>query len=151
MKNMNKLLVVFVVSILVLVTGCSGDKAEDNESSSSKKPSDSASSNNLDYGDYTADDPLVIKLAHGDQNTDPNISNKQSVAVMFKDYVEKYSGGAIKVDLKTAASGGERQILEQTQMGILDMSIMSDGPLTGYFNPIEAIYIPYLFNNDVIA
>lgn len=138
------------------VAGCGkgqGEKpAAAPSNSSAPAPSAAGSSGaSASLAPYTQSKPLVIRLAHGDKNLDPYISNKQVVAVLFKSFVEQASGGAVQVQLFGGTLGSESQIVQQVQMGSTEMMVMSDGPITGLFPELQVVYIPYLFPNERVA
>jgi tripartite ATP-independent transporter DctP family solute receptor len=94
--------------------------------------------------------PTVIKFAHVDPE-DVFISKKGALARAFKDIVEVETGGAIQVNLFPAGQlGGEREILESTKMGTIQMCAVS-GVIGGYFKPAMVLDIPYLFSSPAVA
>ena len=94
--------------------------------------------------------PIVIKLAHVDPE-DVFISKKGALARAFKDIVEVESGGAIQVNLFPSGQlGGEREILESTKMGTIQMCAVS-GVIGSYFKPAMVLDIPYLFSSPAVA
>ena len=94
--------------------------------------------------------PTVIKLAHVDPE-DVFISKKGAAARVFKDIVEAETSGAIKVQLFPAGQlGGERELIESTKLGTIQMSMVS-GAIAGYFKPAMVLDIPYLFSSAPVA
>ena len=94
--------------------------------------------------------PTVIKLAHVDPE-DVYISKKGAAARVFKDIVEAESSGAIEVQLFPAGQlGGERELIESTKLGTIQMSMVS-GAIAGYFKPAMVLDIPYLFSSAPVA
>ncbi len=99
---------------------------------------------------YVAAAPTVIKLAHVDP-ADVWQSKKGAMTRAFKDIVEAETGGAIKVDLFPASQlGSEREILEGTQLGTIQMCAVS-GVIGGQFKPAMVLDIPYLFSSPAVA
>ena len=94
--------------------------------------------------------PTVIKLAHVDPE-DVFISKKGAAARAFKDIVEAETSGSIKVQLFAAGQlGGERELIESTKLGTIQMSMVS-GAIAGYFKPAMVLDIPYLFSSAPVA
>lgn len=94
--------------------------------------------------------PTVIKLAHVDPE-DVYISKKGAATRAFKDIVEAESAGAIKVEVYPAGQlGGERELIESTKLGTLQMCMVS-GAIAGYFKPAMVLDIPYVFSSAPVA
>jgi TRAP-type transport system periplasmic protein len=72
-------------------------------------------------------------------------------AKAFKNYVEFRSNGEIEVKLFFAQFGGERELAEQVQQGTLDMSVVSDGAMAGFYKDMQVFSIPYLFPSSPVA
>ncbi|MBU2227972.1 MAG: DctP family TRAP transporter solute-binding subunit [Proteobacteria bacterium] len=97
-----------------------------------------------------AAEKIVIKLAHVDP-IDICISKKGAATRAFKEIVEAESVGAIQVDLFPAGQlGGERELIEATKLGTIQMSMVS-GAIAGYFKPAMVLDIPYLFPSAAVA
>ena len=94
--------------------------------------------------------PTVIKLAHADPE-DVYTSKKGAAARVFKDIVEAESSGAIQVNLFPSGQlGGERELIESTKLGTVQMCLVS-GAIAGYFKPAMVLDIPYLFSSAPVA
>ena len=73
-------------------------------------------------------------------------------AKAFRDYVNFKSGGDLKVELFFGTLGaGERELTEMTQQGALEMSLVADGAVTGFYKPLQVFAIPYLFPSSAVA
>lgn len=95
--------------------------------------------------------PYVIKFAHVDP-ADIYTSKKHAQAVAFKTLVETRSGGRVKVEIYPAGQlGSEREVLEQTRLGVVQMTSTADGAITGHFPEIMVLGIPYLFSSEPVA
>ena len=93
---------------------------------------------------------LVIKLGHADPE-DVYTSKKGAAARVFKDIVEAESSGAIQVKVFPSGQiGGERELIESTKLGTIQMCLVS-GPVAGYFKPAMVFDIPYLFSSAPVA
>lgn len=94
--------------------------------------------------------PTVIKLGHADPE-DVYTSKKGAAARVFKDIVEAESSGAIQVNLFPAGQlGGERELIESTKLGTIQMCLVS-GAIAGYYKPAMVLDIPYLFSSAPVA
>ncbi len=69
-------------------------------------------------------------------------------AVKFKQIVEKESNGQIKVIIHHSGSvGNETSILQQLQMGALQVGVITAGPIDKFVPAIKAIEFPFLFSS----
>ena len=94
--------------------------------------------------------PTVIKLGHADPE-DVYTSKKGAAARVFKDIVEAESSGAIQVNLFPSGQlGGERELIESTKLGTIQMCLVS-GAIAGYYKPAMVLDIPYLFSSAPVA
>jgi len=94
--------------------------------------------------------PIVIKFAHVDP-ADVFHSKKGAAGQAFKDIVEAETSGGIQVNLFPAGQlGGEREIIEGTKLGTIQMSMVS-GAIAGQFKPAMVLDIPYLFSSAPVA
>ncbi len=92
----------------------------------------------------------TIKLAHF-QTADLN-SPKHAASLAFKQYVESRTEGAIKVDIYPASQlGNGNTVMEGLELGNIQMGIVHDGAVGGYYKPFNVFAIPYLFNNHAEA
>jgi tripartite ATP-independent transporter DctP family solute receptor len=77
---------------------------------------------------------------------------KHAAALAFERFVERASDGAIQVDLFPASQLGDAaEVLEGLQFGTIQMGVVHDGPISGFFRPIELFSIPYLFTDQAEA
>jgi TRAP-type transport system periplasmic protein len=75
-----------------------------------------------------------------------------NAAMRFKNYVESKSNGELKVRLFPGNQlGSARDTTEMVQQGTLEMAFPSDGALAGFYKPIQAWSIPYLFTSAPVA
>ncbi|AEA33130.1 TRAP transporter substrate-binding protein [Hippea maritima] len=69
-------------------------------------------------------------------------------ALKLKQIVEKESHGQIKVIIHYSGSvGNETDILQQLQMGALQMGVITAGPIDKFVPAIKAIEFPFIFNS----
>ena len=74
----------------------------------------------------------------------PQLEAAESKAMAaFKSYVESRSDNKIQIRLIHGGAGGEREIMEQVRQGTLEMGLVSDGSIAGFYKPIQVLAIPY--------
>ena len=94
-------------------------------------------------------DPIIIKIGSIDSDAHPTI---QAMNKQFKEPVEKLSNGRIKVEIyPNAQLGGDREMSEAVQKGILQMAIPATSPLAGFDKRVQILDIPYLFSSRETA
>ncbi len=70
-------------------------------------------------------------------------------AVIFKNEVEEKSNGRIAIDIRSAAVlGGDVEIIEQTQMGLVHISIPPTGNLANFNEKMYLFDLPFLMPDD---
>ncbi|MBV8890096.1 MAG: DctP family TRAP transporter solute-binding subunit [Alphaproteobacteria bacterium] len=69
----------------------------------------------------------------------------------FKNYVEFESDGDIEVQAFYGTMGAARETTEQTKLGALQMTNAEDGAFGGFYPPIQALNLPYLFPTGAVA
>ena len=97
-----------------------------------------------------------IKIAHVDTPIKLNLSSTNGEfgscdikALGFKNIVEKRSEGRFKVKILPAGQlGGEREMIEMTKMGSLEMNACSAAPLANFAPEVMALQIPYIFKDE---
>lgn len=130
-------LIMALIMILSLATGCTKSEAP----APSTQPSGTSGSN-------TAETPKAevktIKYGH-------IVAEDHSVhlsAVKFKEYVEKESGGSLKVEIyPNGILGGDVQMTEAVALGTLQMALPSTSVLVMYSPMFGALDMPFMFNN----
>src|SRR5512139_801623 len=94
--------------------------------------------------------PIEIKLGHVDP-ADVCISKKGAAGATFKGLVEGGSGGNVVVKVFAASQlGNERELIEGTKIGTIQMSFVS-GAIAGFYKPAQVLDIPYLFSSGPVA
>ena len=87
---------------------------------------------------------LEIKLAHVVNEKDAF----HVAAEKFKELTEKYTKGAVTVAIcPNAKLGDERTLLERMKMGIVDMGIITTGPIINFVPSYGVIDLPFLFRD----
>lgn len=70
-------------------------------------------------------------------------------SVVFKEEVEKNSDGRIEINIRPAAQlGGDVEIIEQTQMGLVHMAIPPTGNLANFNEQMYLFDLPFLMSDD---
>lgn len=94
--------------------------------------------------------PITVKFAHG---MPPNEEEALHRGVaLFKKIVEQRSAGRVKVDIYPASQlGKEREQFEGVKLGTIEMCMIAEGPMAGFFPEIMVIGIPYLYGNEAEA
>jgi tripartite ATP-independent transporter DctP family solute receptor len=72
-------------------------------------------------------------------------SHNGHAAKVFAEEVEKRTGGRHKVTIN--ASVAEREMIESTQIGTLDVAITSTGPVGNFVPEVAVVDIPFLFRD----
>lgn len=158
-KTGKKLLaVVSAVSLAALtISGCGGgggtsssaaQTSESNKEQTQEK-AESADTGSADKDtDYTQGTPIVIKIAHVSQEGVPIDLASHKLGDMLK---EK-TGGRITVDVFPASAlGNNTELLEQLQMGTLEMAISSVAFLGAFTDSTALLDLPYLFQSNEAA
>ena len=92
--------------------------------------------------------PRVLKLAH--------TVNEQDAfhvgALKIKDIVDKESNGKLSVTIfPNGKLGDERVLLENIRKGIIDMAIITDGPVINFMPKFGVFGLPFLFRDEAHA
>ncbi|WP_424987209.1 TRAP transporter substrate-binding protein DctP [Microbulbifer sp. S227A] len=70
-------------------------------------------------------------------------------AMVFKDEVEQNSDGRIEINIRPAAQlGGDVEIIEQTQMGLVHIAIPPTGNLANFNEQMYLFDLPFLLSDD---
>ncbi|WP_116130745.1 TRAP transporter substrate-binding protein [Tropicimonas sp. IMCC34043] len=80
--------------------------------------------------------------------TPPLESHYGDAGRAFKATAEELSGGDIEIALKPAgALGGERDVIEGLQIGTVELTISSTGPIGNFVPEVYALDFPFLFKD----
>ena len=92
----------------------------------------------------------TIKFAHGQPPVEEEAIH-QGVTI-FKKIVEQKTAGKLKVEIYPSNQlGKEREQFEGMKLGNIEMAMIAEGPMAGFFPEIMVIGIPYLFANEAVA
>jgi len=93
-------------------------------------------------------DVYVLKLGHGSQLKSP----LQSTGEEFAKRIAEKTKGRVKVEVYgNMQLGQERDMVEGLQLGTVDMTMVSTGPLSGFAPGITVVDLPFLFNSEAHA
>jgi len=105
----------------------------------------------------TPEKPITLRLGYEDRGNWPETAgiaspdSEHANALIFKQYVESSTNGAVKVELFShSLLGGAKQMIEMVKSGSLDLCIET-GVMAGVFPKYEIINIPYAFQSTEIA
>lgn len=158
-KTGKKLLAIATaVSLAALaLSGCGGGSAapssaaqpsETKKEEAQKQAEAAGAESSAGDADYTQGDPIVIKIAHVSQEGVPIDLASNRLGEMLK---EK-TGGRITVDVFPASAlGNNTELLEQLQMGTLEMAISSVAFLGAFTDSTALLDLPYLFQSNEAA
>ena len=83
---------------------------------------------------------------------DPINSDQGALAKRLKSVIESLSNGEVVVELfPGGALGTETEMLQNTRMGTLDMSIVGVGNAVPFVKALGALTLPYLITDDYKA
>ena len=100
------------------------------------------------FGQVDAFAKQIIRVGMGDAMD----SDQGAFAKRFEEIVESLSNGDIQVELfPNGALGTETEMLQNTRMGTLDMSIIGIGNTVPFVKELGTLAMPYLIENDYEA
>lgn len=92
-----------------------------------------------------SDDVLVLKMAHA---LDVSHPVHQAMVFMGERIAEK-SGGSMRLEVFPSEQlGSEREIIEQVQIGCIDLTKISASPLESFIPEMGVFSLPYLFRDS---
>ncbi|MEH7235043.1 TRAP transporter substrate-binding protein [Bacillus sp. JJ1562] len=69
--------------------------------------------------------------------------------IKFAELVEERSNGRIKIDVFPSSQlGEEKSVIEQVQLGAIEFTRVSSGPLAEFNSDFGVFSLPYIFDND---
>ncbi|MFC0200356.1 TRAP transporter substrate-binding protein [Paracoccus rhizosphaerae] len=97
------------------------------------------------FGSMAAAADFEFTFAHVLTEDTPNAR----AAEVFKEEVEKNSDGRIEINIRPAAQlGGDVEIIEQTQMGLVDIAIPPTGNLANFNEQMYLFDLPFLMEDE---
>ncbi|MCM3761792.1 TRAP transporter substrate-binding protein DctP [Alkalihalobacillus oceani] len=141
MKKLMMLMMLLVLSFVLVACGGSEEGSAPADGGEGEAPAAE--------GEAAVDGEFIMKIAHSAPAQDDKTENSLQE---FKKRVEEATDGRIVVETYPASQlGGEREILEGTQLGSIEAHSISTGPYPGVFPEIMVLSIPYLFVNKDVA
>lgn len=130
------------LAMLFVLTACGGTTGE---TSSTTDSGQGESTTNLDdYGSYTAENPLVFKIAYGDSDE----ATAAQACQLFAEYVEDQTGGAVQVELYgNGQMGGDEDVIQAILMGNLHLTYCGTSVLCTFDDRFGILDLPYLFTD----
>lgn len=93
---------------------------------------------------------IDLRLGHSSAPLDDAIYHV--TALKFKELVEKYSNGGLTVTIYPSMQlGTESEMVEHVKVGSLDLSIISLNQVSNHAPRLEALILPYMFENKESA
>lgn len=124
--------VLAVTLLAAALAGCSSDTKETIKGSNT--------------GDSASEGPkYTFRLADTHPEGYPTVVGDRK----FAELVNDKSGGRIKVEVFPASQlGEEKAVIEQVQLGAIELTRVSTGALGGFNKEYEVFSLPYIFNSD---
>lgn len=119
-----------------------GAETESDAEPEEEAPTESAGG---DYGEYSADNPLELKLSHFASNEQNQLA---LFANAFKTHVEADTNGAVVVTIYGGGTlGNDQESLDSVIAGTLDCAVNNTPIMAGYADGLSVLDLPYLFEN----
>lgn len=92
--------------------------------------------------------PIVIKAGHGGQTGHPT----HGAMVRMAELMRERTGGQVRIDVfPDRQLGEERELVEGLQLGTVDMTAVSTGPLVSFVPQVGVLDLPFLFQDSAHA
>lgn len=131
-----------VMFVLLLLLGCT------NEGSEAEQTSETDGDAETSVEAEEAEDPITIKVGY-------IAGPEESYALGFVEYAEavtEATDGRVKFDIYGGGElGGEREVIEQTTLGTVDMTLATTAPLAGFVPEVNVFDFPFLFEDEAHA
>ena len=149
MKKIVALLLALVMVFALVACGSSGNQPTNSNapapSNNSGTTSNPPATSGKDYGQYSASNPLELKLSHFVSNDTNQLAQ---LAIVFEQKVEALTGGAVDVVIYSGGVlGNDRVSLESVIAGTLDMAVNNTPIISNYYEVFQVLDLPYLFSD----
>jgi tripartite ATP-independent transporter DctP family solute receptor len=134
---LKKLVIISLIIALTILAGCSNSN---NSKQGASQDNSSATK--------TSKKPKVLKFGL----VTPREHTLSVGALKFKEIVERESGGSLEVQVFTDGQlGGDRDMLEGLQLGTLQATNASTGPIASFVKAFNVFDLPFLFKDNETA
>lgn len=156
MKKHRSFLALFLAIIMTLAltacgvsnTGSTPAPASADSTAASTDPVDPPAvgeAGTRDYGEYSPENPLELKLSHFVGNDKNQLAQ---LAIVFKEKVEALTGGAVNVVIYGGGVlGNDRESFESVIAGTLDMAVNNTPIISNYYDSFQVLDLAYLFES----
>lgn len=149
MKKIVALLLALVMVFALAACGSSNTPGTNNPGTDTPNTNNpgtgTPSASGKDYGEYSAEHPLELKLSHF-AGSDTNQLAK--LALKFEELVEEKTGGAVDVVIYGGGVlGNDRVSLESVIAGTLEMAVNNTPIISNYYDVFQVLDLPYLFED----
>ncbi|MCR6108946.1 TRAP transporter substrate-binding protein [Bacillus sp. A301a_S52] len=139
------LLTALSLSTLIVLAACGNDNVNDENESVNTDGGNNATEENNGNNNTANVESESFRLGH-------NLAEDHPVHLglaNFAEIVEEESGGAMTIEIfPNAVLGDEREVLEQVQVGGVDMTKVSAGALENFSSAYSAFSLPYVFADE---
>ncbi len=128
----------FLISIMVafslFLVACGGGESEETSSEGQEETSQ----------DATTESEFLIEIGH----IAPDEHSYTKGLEAFIEEVEERTDGRVTFEMYgNGQLGGERELIEQVQLGSLDMTMVTAGPLGNFVPELSVLEMPFLFED----
>lgn len=151
---MNKRLIallslVFLFAIVLVACGDSnGEGNKDNNNNDNESNADANANNNDENANSdstSSDEVITLKLAENQPEDYPTTIGVKK----FAEIVKEKTNGRYEIDVYAGAQlGDEKSVVEQLQLGSIDLTRVNATPLTEFSSDIGVLSLPYLFESE---
>lgn len=130
MKHSKILFTILAISLIFVLTACGG--------------SGNGNGNGSGNSNGNNDEVITLKLAH----IAPDAHSYTLGILEYVEAVERETNGRVKFEVYgNGQLGGEREIVEQVSLGVIDMTMASSSPSVGFAEYLGALELPFLFRD----
>ncbi|WP_138420105.1 TRAP transporter substrate-binding protein [Aquibacillus sediminis] len=139
-KALSLISVMFIFVLLLAACGGSGEQTSSEDTGDSENTSEEQGSN-----EEAATETTVLKLAENQPEDYPTTIGAKEFARLVEEKtdgryeIEVYAGGQL---------GEETQVIEQVQLGSIDLTRVNAVPLTEFNEDLGVLSMPYLFEDE---
>jgi len=104
-----------------------------------------------DLGGYTAENPLIIRMATMDSRSDNSLTNGNGVIIgdKFIELITEVMGDSVQITFYTdQMMGNDGEVFESVTSGTLEISDNMSSTLAQYAPDFKVLDLPYLFEGD---